>query len=103
MIISTLEKFRSMILGPGGPLREVTVYSRPGCTCCDTAMAELQKATVKYKLQIKLVDIDNDPKLVEAYGHEVPVIAIDGKVRFKGKINPVLLDRLLKQPGAAQE
>lgn len=103
MILSSLEKFKSMILGPGGPLHEVTVYSRQGCTCCEKAMAELHNAARKYKLHISLIDIDNDPKLVEAYGQEVPVIAIGGKVRFKGKINPILLERLLKQAGAAEE
>ena len=103
MILSAIEKFKSMILGPGGPPRDVIVYSRQGCTCCNTAMAELQKAAMKYHLNITLVDIDDDSRLVEAYGLEVPVITIDGKVRFKGKINPVLLERLLKQPGASQD
>jgi predicted thioredoxin/glutaredoxin len=34
---------------------------------------------------------------VAEYGLHVPVIAIDGKVRFKGQVNPVLLERLLKK------
>jgi len=36
-----------------------------------------------------------DPALAERYGLTVPVVAVDGKVRFKGVVNPVLLERLL--------
>ena len=39
--------------------------------------------------------MDTDPDLVSAYGMTVPVVAVAGKVRFKGVVNPVLLERLL--------
>jgi hypothetical protein len=41
------------------------------------------------------VDVDTDPELAAQYGTEVPVIAVNGKVRFRGAVNPVLLKRLL--------
>lgn len=41
------------------------------------------------------VDIDQDPRLRERFDQCVPVVEIDGKIRFRGKVNPVLLDRLL--------
>ena len=84
--------------GPRGPVRQVTVYSRQGCTCCDKAMAELETAGRRFQLNIQLVDIDSDPVLTAEHGLHVPVVAIDGKVRFKGQVNPVLLERVLKQP-----
>ena len=31
----------------------------------------------------------------KAHGLSVPVVAIDGKIRFRGVVNPVLLERLL--------
>ena len=34
------------------------------------------------------------------HGTSVPVVAIDGKVRFRGVVNPVLLERLLKAEAA---
>lgn len=103
MIFSTIEKWKSMIIGPRGPEHHVIVYSRIGCGCCDTAMAELKKASEKYHLNIECIDIDQDEELARKYDLEVPVVAIDGKIRFKGKINPVLLERLLKQPIDSQE
>ena len=47
------------------------------------------------RFAIDEVDIDGDPKLVARHGTSVPVVAVDGKVRFRGVVNPVLLDRLL--------
>lgn len=73
----------------------VTVYTRRECCCCHTAIDLLETFRRKYNLVIELVDVDGDPALVEAHGLSVPVVAIDGKIRFKGVVNPVLLKRLL--------
>lgn len=97
MNFKSVAHWLNQIVGPRGPVRQVTVYTRQGCTCCDKAMAELDKAGRKYKLNIILVDIDTDPALAAEHGLHVPVIAIDGKTRFKGQINPVLLERILNQ------
>lgn len=81
---------------PGEPAGAVvTVYTRAGCGCCDKAMAVLQAARRRHRLVIETVDVDADPDLAARYGSEVPVVAFDGKVRFRGVVNPVLLERLL--------
>ena len=41
------------------------------------------------------VDITESPKLEALYGHEVPVVLIDGKKRFIGQVDAVLLRRIL--------
>ena len=74
---------------------KVTVYIRGECCCCHTAIAFLKGYQKHYRFAIDLVDVDSDPALVEAYGLTVPVVTIDGKVRFKGVVNQVLFDRLL--------
>lgn len=84
------------LTGRRGPTREVTLYTRAGCSCCDAARTELDRAARHYPLAIQTVDVDSDPELVRLYGLEVPVVAIDGKVRFRGKVNRVLLERLLR-------
>jgi glutaredoxin len=80
---------------PKGPAIPVTVYTRKDCGCCHKAITLLSTYRRKHNLRIEEVDIDTDPELVASYGLTVPVVAIDGKVRFKGVVNPVLLDRLL--------
>ncbi|MDB5352439.1 MAG: hypothetical protein JWN86_3686 [Planctomycetota bacterium] len=83
---------------PKAPSIPVTVYTRQECCCCHKALEMLAKYQRKYNLAIDTVDIDGDPELVAAYGLLVPVVAIHGKVRFKGVVNPVLLERLLSHP-----
>jgi len=96
MNMQSIKNWLTAMIGPRGPVHQVTVYSRTDCTCCDKAMLELQKAGRRFKLNIQVVDINTDEVLVAEYGLQIPVIAIDGKVRFKGQVNPVLLERLLK-------
>lgn len=81
----------------------ITVYSRAGCGCCVKALAVLEEAQRRYGFAIETVDIDSDPALVEAYGSTVPVVSLGGKVRFKGLVNPVLLDRLLAAEAARRQ
>lgn len=71
---------------------EVKVYSREGCHLCDDAVALLQQ----HNVQPQVIDIDADPELVSRYTNCVPVVVIDGKERFRGRVNEVLLRRLLR-------
>jgi glutaredoxin len=78
---------------------KVTVYTREGCGCCLTAMGVLEPLRARHGFTLETIDIDTSPDLIARYGLEVPVVAIDGKVRFKGKIIPELLDRLIEAEG----
>ena len=72
---------------------EATIYTRQGCHLCDDAYEIL----AQHGLSIKLVDIDTDPALVDRFDECVPVVEIDGRVRFRGRVEPLLLRRLLAQ------
>ena len=69
----------------------VTLYTRKGCHLCDVAIELL----VAHGLEPHLIDIDTDESLRSAFDTCVPVVEIDGKVRFRGRIEPILLKRLL--------
>lgn len=43
----------------------------------------------------KKIDIDADESLRDKFNTCVPVVEIDGKVRFRGQVDPILLRRLL--------
>ncbi len=73
----------------------VAVYSREKCGCCLKALDVLREIQERYGFAIEVVDIDRDPALVSKYDTEVPVVVFDGKVRFRGSVNRVLLERLL--------
>jgi len=83
------------------PLRQarhlrVTVYTRAQCGCCHKALDLLKEFQSQHGFTIETADIDADPELARRHDTEVPVVLVDGKVRFKGVINPVLLARLLE-------
>ena len=70
---------------------EVILYTREGCHLCD----EARQVLVQHRLHPQTVDIDADPALVERFDRCVPVVEIDGRERFRGRVDPVLLRRLL--------
>ena len=72
-------------------MHQATLYTRQGCHLCDEALAMLRR----HGLTPRLIDIDADPALRERYNVCVPVVEIDGKERFRGRVNEVLLARLL--------
>ena len=43
-----------------------------------------------------MVNIDTDPELIASYGLIIPVVVIDGHERFRGRVDEVLLRRLLR-------
>ncbi len=75
---------------------EVVVYSRKGCHLCDDAVALLKR----HGLPALTIDIDLDPRLQAQYHECVPVVVINGQERFRGRVNELLLKRLLVGLGA---
>jgi hypothetical protein len=56
----------------------------------------LRKLQRVYGFAMTVVDVDTDPQLAARYGNQVPVVTVNGKVRFRGGVNEVLLTRLLR-------
>jgi hypothetical protein len=74
----------------------VVMYTRRGCHLCERAWAQLDEARRGYGFTLSQVDVDAEPGLARLYGECVPVVTVNGRVRFRGVINPVLLRRLLR-------
>ena len=70
---------------------KVVLYTRDGCCLCDDA----EQLLLQHGLTPSVVDIDVDPELKSRFDTSVPVVEIDGRVRFCGRIEPVLLRRIL--------
>jgi len=75
---------------------ELDIYTRVGCHLCDDAIALV--GSFGFEPNIVDIDIAADarPELLANYDKCVPVVVIDGKVRFRGKVDPVLLKRLIE-------
>ncbi len=72
----------------------VTLYTRAQCCCCQSAREVLREYRDVNGFRFEEVDA-SDPALVARIGPTVPVVAVDGKVRFRGEVNRVLFERLL--------
>src|SRR6266498_517839 len=75
---------------------DVVLYTRAGCHLCEDAWEMLQAEQRRHRFALSALDIDGDPELVKAHGECVPVVVVNGQVRFRGRINEVLWRRLLR-------
>jgi glutaredoxin len=74
----------------------VVVYTRQNCHLCEEAAAFLQREQDRLGFQLQWIDVDQNEELRALHGDWVPVVAVNGQVRFRGRINEVLWQRLMK-------
>lgn len=81
---------------------KVTLYSRPNCCLCDDAEAAIRKVIPRYHVEFEIVDVSEDEALEQAFGPMVPVVAVDGRVLFYGKVSEIRLHRILAGKGISK-
>ena len=70
-------------------VHRITIYGKPDCHLCDVAADVCQKVVGQnIAVIIEKVDITDDAALLEKYKNDIPVIAIDGSDRFRGRVDP---------------
>jgi Glutaredoxin-like domain (DUF836) len=69
-----------------GPL-ELVLYTRKACPLCDEMKQEIARAGLSEAHALREIDIDSDLALVELYDRSIPVLTIDGRVAFKGRLS----------------
>jgi glutaredoxin len=84
--------FRSRRLGH----LHLVLFTRRGCHLCEEAELLLQKEQQRYHYQLDTVNVDSQKSLAAQFGDQVPVVTVNGQIRFRGRINLVLLSRLLR-------
>jgi hypothetical protein len=67
---------------------------------CEAAHEILEQARRRHHFLLREVDIDGDPELVRRYGLSLPVVTAGGRVYFRGAVNAVLLERVLRGEAA---
>lgn len=73
-------------------MRQITLYTRPGCRLCEHARNELEAVVPDF--EIWEVDVDGDPDLQFLYGHEIPVAVSDGQELFRHRFDPDCIQAL---------
>lgn len=73
-------------------MRRITFYTRRDCHLCDSARYVLDRALTDCPdVRIEVIDIDADPELVRRYGHDVPVILLDGRELARHRLDETAL------------
>ena len=75
--------------------RHVLFYTRNGCHLCERRGRSSRRRKQRYGFTLERTDVEADSRLAAEHGECVPVVVIDGKVRFRGRVNSVLLERIL--------
>jgi glutaredoxin len=81
------------------PVREITLYSRPGCHLCDEARTVLERIRAELPFTLVERDIETDDVLFKAYLERIPVIALDGEELFDFFVDEAELRRRLAYTG----
>jgi len=68
-----------MVHEPSTVNHVVTIYSRPGCHLCERAKEVLRRVQSQAPFSLEEVDISQNPELLARYGHDIPVILLDGQ------------------------
>jgi glutaredoxin len=76
--------------------QRIVLYTRVGCHLCEDAWTLLCQLRDRHGFVLEVVDIDTEEPLRRLHGEQVPVVLVNGRVRFWGRINRVLVERLLR-------
>lgn len=78
--------FGSSFAPADGPPAALELYTRAGCHLCEVMKAEIAGAGLGARIVLREVDIAGDAELEARYGRSIPVLTIDGRVAFKGRL-----------------
>ncbi|HLM56974.1 MAG TPA: glutaredoxin family protein [Pyrinomonadaceae bacterium] len=64
----------------------VRFYTKPGCHLCESALGEIKRAACAGLYTFEEVNVLSDPELQRRYGHDIPVVTINGVHAFKHRL-----------------
>ena len=56
----------------------ITIYSKPDCHLCDRAKKVIERCRQKVDFTVEIIDVSQNPELLERYRDDIPVILLDG-------------------------
>lgn len=74
----------------------ITLYTRLDCCLCEEMKEVVRKVAMEFPLEMEEIDVDAAPDLKGKYGHDVPVLFINGRKVFKYRATVRELKKKLK-------
>ena len=69
--------------------------TRENCHLCHEAKEVLDRVIPDHDVQFEIVDVDSSPELASRYGHELPVLLLNGSKAAKLRVDEGRLRRRL--------
>lgn len=73
-----------------------TVYTKACCPLCDEALEVMQRVQRQHPFEIQTIDIEGDPRLMQAYRNLIPVVTLDGVELFYGRVSAHRLREIVR-------
>lgn len=77
--------------------KEVYFYMRPNCALCDEAEILLLTFQALYDFEIVKKNIEDDPKLLDQYFLEIPVVRVNDEELTAKDLSAETLDQFIKE------
>lgn len=65
--------------------RVVTVVSKGGCHICEKVIGALEALSSRHDIEVRVLDIMDDPALHDKYWLTIPAVLIDGRDVFDAR------------------
>jgi hypothetical protein len=66
---------------------QLTLYGRKDCCLCDQMAEVVAVVAAERGDEVVKVDVDDDPALAVAYGHEIPVLCAGSERIVSGRVS----------------
>lgn len=73
-----------------------TLYTKDQCCLCEQAKKAISRVAKDYPIDLLEIDITTEPTVFDKYRYIIPVLWINGKEVFRGKIAEFWIRRELK-------
>ncbi len=68
-------------------MSRVVLYTRPGCHLCDDVKRQLATLASELEFSVHEVNIESEPALRVRYGHDIPVVTVEGREAFRHRFD----------------
>jgi glutaredoxin len=74
---------------------KLLLYTRKDCCLCEEMKEVVRQVGTRILFSLEEIDVDASPELCRRYGHEVPVLFINGRKAFKFRVERRELEKQL--------
>jgi glutaredoxin len=75
----------------------IEVMTKKDCCLCDDAKEIIEQVIAEFPVELKITDIESDPRLLERYKEKIPVVIINGEESFVFKVHRTTLRKKLEK------